>query len=47
MSGIGAGVDGMLYTLHPDAMKLLKIKRDDMTSLMGQMAEFVEKTQEI
>jgi HD-like signal output (HDOD) protein len=44
MSGIGAGLDGMLYTLHPEAMKRLNLKPDDVSSLMGQIAEFVDKT---
>ncbi len=44
MSGIGAGLDGLLYTLHPDALNLLKLKPEDLSMLMGQIAEFVEKT---
>lgn len=44
MSGIGAGLDGMLYTLHPQAMKVLNLSGDDVGSLMGQIALFVEKT---
>jgi HD-like signal output (HDOD) protein len=44
MSGIGAGLDGMLYTLHPDALSLLKLKAEDLSTFMGQIAEFVEKT---
>jgi putative nucleotidyltransferase with HDIG domain len=44
MSGIGVGIDGMLYTLHPEATTLLKISPEDLGTLMGQMAEFVEKT---
>ena len=44
MSGIGAGLDGMLYTLHPDTMRILKLKNDDLSAFMGQIAEYVEKT---
>jgi len=44
MSGIGAGIDGMLYTLHPQAMKVLNLSTEDVSTLMGQIAVFVEKT---
>jgi putative nucleotidyltransferase with HDIG domain len=44
MSGIGSGLDGMLYTLNPEAMKVLKLEPDDLSIMMGQVAEFVEKT---
>lgn len=44
MSGIGAGLDGMLYALHPEAVSFLKLKPDDLSSLMGRIAEFVDKT---
>jgi HD-like signal output (HDOD) protein len=44
MSGIGAGIDGMLYSLHPRATKVLNISNDDVSSIMGQIAVFVEKT---
>lgn len=44
MSGIGAGIDGMLYSLHPQATKVLNISNDDVITLMGQIAVFVEKT---
>jgi hypothetical protein len=44
MSGIGSGIDGMLYHIHPDAVTLLKINTDDMSAIMGQIAEYVDKT---
>jgi HD-like signal output (HDOD) protein/DNA-directed RNA polymerase subunit RPC12/RpoP len=44
MSGIGSGIDGMLYHMHPDAVTLLKINTDDMSAIMGQIAEYVDKT---
>jgi len=44
MSGIGAGIDGMLYQLHPEAISILKLNPEDMTTIMGQIAEYVEKT---
>jgi putative nucleotidyltransferase with HDIG domain len=44
MSGIGAGMDGMLYALHPDALKVLNLKSEDISVFMGQIADYVEKT---
>lgn len=44
MSGIGTGIDGMLYALHPDALKVLKLESEDISIFMGQIADYVEKT---
>ncbi|VFU18355.1 Phosphodiesterase [anaerobic digester metagenome] len=44
MSGIGAGIDGMLYAIHKDAMSLLRLKEDDLFDIMGQIVCYVEKT---
>jgi HD-like signal output (HDOD) protein len=44
MSGIGSGIDGMLYHMHKDAMTILRITTDDITAIMGQIAEYVDKT---
>ena len=44
MSGIGSGIDGMLYHMNKDAMTILRLNTDDMTSIMGQIAEYVDKT---
>lgn len=44
MSGIGAGIDGMLYRIHEKAMEHLRLKQDDLTDIMADMADYVEKT---
>lgn len=44
MSGIGAGMDGMLYALHKDAMKHLHLTQDDLSDIMARIAGYVEKT---
>jgi len=44
MSGIGAGIDGLLYTMHPGAASFLGLGRDDMTEIMAAMADYVDKT---
>ncbi len=44
MSGIGAGLDGMLYTIHGDALSRLRLKEDDLFDIMGEIACYVEKT---
>ncbi len=44
MSGIGSGIDGMLYHMNKDAMTILRLNTDDMTTIMGQIAEYVDKT---
>jgi HD-like signal output (HDOD) protein len=44
MSGIGAGMDGMLYSMNPDSMAILRLGPEDLSELMCQIAEFVEKT---
>jgi len=44
MSGIGAGMDGMLYSIHEDVARSLKLKDDDLLDIMADMASYVEKT---
>jgi hypothetical protein len=44
MSGIGSGIDGMLYKMHPDAVTILRLNTDDMSAIMGQIVEYVDKT---
>lgn len=44
MSGIGAGMDGMLYAIHADVMKHLRLTNDDLLDIMGLVAGYVEKT---
>ena len=44
MSGIGAGLDGLLYSLHPDAAKVLRLGGDDIGEIMGTIADYVDRT---
>lgn len=44
MSGIGAGMDGMLYSINEDAMKNLNLKGDDIPEIMAETAVYIEKT---
>jgi HD-like signal output (HDOD) protein len=44
MSGIGGGLDGLLYSIHGDAGQILGVTEDDMMEVMGDMAGYVEKT---
>lgn len=44
MSGIGAGMDGLLYTIHPEAPKVMGLAGDDVSEIMGAMADYVDKT---
>lgn len=44
MSGIGTGIDGMLYSIDPDALDLLKIGEEDLIEVMSNAAIYVEKT---
>jgi HD-like signal output (HDOD) protein len=44
MSGIGAGLDGMLYSIHNDAMEFLHISHDDVMDIMADVASYVDKT---
>jgi len=44
MSGIGAGIDGMLYAIHPNTSKILKLQEDDVIDIMADIASYVEKT---
>jgi HD-like signal output (HDOD) protein len=44
MSGIGAGMDGMLYSLNENAMEFLKLGGDDIPEIMAETAEYIEKT---
>ena len=48
MSGIGAGIDGMLYRIHDNAMDHLRLNQDDLLDIMAQVAQYVERvTQEV
>ena len=44
MSGIGTGIDGMLYSMDPDALERLKIGEEDLNEVMGNAAIYVEQT---
>ena len=44
MSGIGSGLDGMLYEIDETALQTLKLDENEMTEIMGESAEYVEKT---
>ena len=47
MSGIGAGIDGMLYRIHDKALEHLRLGKDDIGDIMADMADYVGKiTQE-
>jgi len=46
MTGIGGGLDGMLYKIDDQAMSLLDLGHTDVTILMGEVSEYVEKTVE-
>jgi HD-like signal output (HDOD) protein len=47
MSGIGAGIDGLLYAIHPEAPKVLRLKGEDVSEIMGAIADFVDKTTQV
>ncbi|HQG30382.1 MAG TPA: HDOD domain-containing protein [Deltaproteobacteria bacterium] len=44
MSGIGAGMDGMLYPINEQAMDFLSLKSDDIPEIMAETAVYIEKT---
>lgn len=44
MSGIGAGMDGMLYRIHEKAMNFLGLSQEDLCNIMADMADYVERT---
>ncbi len=44
MSGIGAGMDGMLYPVSGHAMEFLNLGSDDIPEIMAETAEYIEKT---
>ncbi len=46
MTGIGGGLDGMLYKIDNRAMDFLKFEHTDVTILMGEISEYVGKTME-
>jgi len=46
MTGIGGGLDGMLYKIDDRAMDFLKFEHTDVTILMEEIADYVSKTME-
>ncbi len=44
MTGIGGGLDGMLYRIEDTALDFLKFDHTEIPLLMGEVVEFVEKT---
>ncbi len=44
MSGLGAGMDGAMYTLDDEAVKRLELKNDYISMLMSEAVEYVENT---
>ena len=46
MTGIGGGFDGMLYKIDDRALDILNLSHTDVTILMGEVSEYVEKTVE-
>jgi HD-like signal output (HDOD) protein len=43
MSGVGAGLDGMLYEMDDEALAFLGFQQDDLTAIMVEMVESVEQ----
>ena len=46
MSGIGTGVDGMLYRMDEKAMEFLGLREEDLSTIIDQTVESVEKIAE-
>lgn len=44
MSGIGAGFDGMMYQIDPKAIEFLRLDSSQISALMAETADYVEKT---
>ncbi|MGC9324870.1 MAG: HDOD domain-containing protein [Desulfomonilia bacterium] len=44
MSGIGSGIDGMLYRMHPETVALLGLTEDTVSGIMAGMAHYIDKT---
>ena len=43
MTGMGLGVDGMLYQMDETAMGFLDLTQNDVNSLIGEVTEAVQK----
>ena len=44
MTGIGGGLDGMLYRLEEGALAAIHLKPTDVPALMSRIVQFVEQT---
>jgi len=44
MSGIGSGIDGMMYRIDKKAMEFLELDNESVSMYMAQAVEYVEKT---
>ena len=43
MSGIGTGIDGMLYPMDQKALEILGLQKNDVTVIMIEIVESVQK----
>ena len=46
MTGIGGGIDGMSYEIHDKALDFMGFSHTDVTLLMSDIVEYVNKTVE-
>ena len=46
MTGMGTGVDGMLYQMDGNALEFLGLQEEEMTDIMTELVESVEKISE-
>ena len=42
MTGLGLGIDGLLYKMDPAAMELIGLDEDEVNDIMGDVLESVE-----
>lgn len=46
MTGMGTGIDGMLYQMDDKAMEFLGLQEEELSDIMGEVVESVEKIAE-
>jgi hypothetical protein len=46
MTGLGLGIDGMLYQMDDTAMEFLNFREEDINDIMGKVLEAVQKISE-
>ncbi|MBN1669912.1 MAG: HDOD domain-containing protein [Kiritimatiellae bacterium] len=44
MSGLGTGIDGMLYRMDETALPFLSLQEEDVSTIMGEVIDYVERT---